>query len=366
MALRRLGKNNFYHAYFRSLVAQPDGSLRKIQRLVNLYTDDLVTAQALEAELMIKNRIARRKQRLEAHFLKLEIEAGRRPASDLPVIQPARRRRKRLKIADALDAAAKYRPVGETAAKCWRAFVRDIGCTYMDEVTAEAAFDYLNRKYKGKTYNNVKSALNAIFRVTLLDADLHESPFARVPRQTFVPDHQRPFTEQEFVRIYQAAEEPWKSAVLIAWFTGLRQKDVFTLKWRQIDGDIITTIPAKTARFGRAVQIPIHPQLAEAFKKLPRVGDRVLGAWPYRPATKKFKGYFPGLLKQLGIQDNERGIVNFNCCRDSFVTRCDAAGIPRHAVRGLVGHVSDEQTDLYSHDLASARLIQQLARVQLE
>jgi len=366
MALRRLGKNNFYHAYFRSLVAQPDGSLRKVQRLVNLYTDDLVTAQALEAELMIKNRIARRKQRLEAHFLKLEIEAGRRPASDLPVIQPARRRRKRLKIADALDAAAKYRPVGETAAKCWRAFVRDIGCTYMDEVTAEAAFDYLNRKYKGKTYNNVKSALNAIFRVTLLDADLQESPFGRVPRQTFVPDHQRPFTEEEFVRIYQAAEEPWKSAVLIAWFTGLRQKDVFTLRWRQIDGDIITTIPAKTARFGRAVQIPIHPQLAEALKKLPRVGDRVLGAWPYRPATKKFKGYFPGLLKQLGVQDNERGIVNFNCCRDSFVTRCDAAGIPRHAVRGLVGHVSDEQTDLYSHDLTSARLIQQLARVQLE
>lgn len=42
------------------------------------------------------------------------------------------------------------------------------------------------------------------------------------------------------------------------------------------------------------------------------------------------------------------------------------AGVPRHAVRGLVGHISDSQTDLYSHDLTSARLVQSLPRVKLD
>jgi hypothetical protein len=39
------------------------------------------------------------------------------------------------------------------------------------------------------------------------------------------------------------------------------------------------------------------------------------------------------------------------------VSRLDAAGIPRHAIRGMVGHVSDDTTDLYSHDLTTARQI---------
>lgn len=28
MALRRRGKNNFYHAYFRTVIAGPDGTLK--------------------------------------------------------------------------------------------------------------------------------------------------------------------------------------------------------------------------------------------------------------------------------------------------------------------------------------------------
>ena len=192
-----------------------------------------------------------------------------------------------------------------------------------------------------------------------------ESPFARIPNRSLSSKHQRPFTEAEFIRIYHAAQEPWKTAVLIAWFTGLRQKDVFLLRWDQIEGDVLTTLPAKTARFGRAVQIPIHPQLSEALQKLPRCGARVLGAWGYDPDAASFKRAFGDLLRSLGIRDNIHGKVVFNSLRDSFITRCDEAGIPRHAIRGIVGHTEDNMTDLYSHDLTSARQVQLLPRVKL-
>ena len=82
MALRKRGKNGYWHAYFRAVLSNPDGTLRYALRTVNLGTTDLVTARALEAELMAKNRAARLHQRAEAHMTRLDIEAGLRPASD--------------------------------------------------------------------------------------------------------------------------------------------------------------------------------------------------------------------------------------------------------------------------------------------
>jgi len=370
MALRKRGKTGTWHAYFRTVVSLPDGKLKYATTTVNLYTDDLVTARAMEADLMAKNKAARQHQRTTAKIRQLEVAAGLRPVEDLPQPIIREKRARRLALADALETAAKYKSIGESAAKCFRAFAKAVNVKYMDEITPEIAFEYLCQKApensSGKTFNNIKSALNAVFRLTLLDSGMDESPFARIPNRSLSSTHQRPFTEEEFIRIYNAAPEPWKTASLIAWFTGLRQKDVFLLRWDQIDGDVLTTTPAKTARFGRAVQIPIHPQLAEALTRLPRNGDRVLGAWPYNPDSITFRRAFGNLLRRLNIRDNVYGTVIFNSFRDSFVTRCDEAGIPRHAIRGIVGHTGDQMTDLYSHDLASARQVQQLPHVKLE
>ena len=368
MALRQRGKDNFYHAYFRTVIAQSDGTLKYATTTVNLGTDDLITARSLEAELLKKNKAVRLHQRATARQIQMEIAAGERPVTDIQKIVHVKRK-KRLKIADALNTAVKYRELGKTAQERFISFANAVPYKYMDEITPEIAFGYLDAKCpnakNGKNYNNIKSALNNVFKLTLLDAGLEESPFTRIPSRKNLSQHQRPFTEDEFVRIYNAAPEPWKTASLIAWFTGLRQKDVFMLRWDQIQGDVLVTVPAKTARFGRAVRIPIHPQLLEVLKSLPHYGDRVLGKWDYRADTP-FRKAFGNLLRKLKITDNEDGFVAFNSLRDSFVTRCDEAGIPRHAVRGLVGHVSDDQTDLYSHDLESARLVQRLPRVKLD
>ena len=369
MALRKRGKTGCWHAYFRTVTALPDGRLKYATTTVNLFTDNLVVARALEAELMAKNKAARMHQRATAKIRQLEVAAGVRPAEELPHPIIREKRLRRLALANALEAAAKYKSIGETTAKRFRAFVKAMKLKYMDEVTPDIAFEYLCSKApddtSGKNFNNIKSALNAVFRLTLLDSGMDESPFAKIPNRSLCSKHQRPFTEAEFVRIYHAAQEPWKTAVLIAWFTGLRLKDVFLLRWDQIEGDVLTTKPAKTSRFGRAVQIPVHPQLAEALQNLPRSGDRVLGAWEYDPKSVSFRRAFGDLLRSLGITDNIHGTVVFNSLRDSFITRCDEAGIPRHAIRGIVGHTEDNMTDLYSHDLTSARQVQQLPRVKL-
>lgn len=348
MALRKLGK--YYHAYF--VQWERDGTeLRRRQVQKCLYTDDPNVARLLENKLMSEARATSTEAKASA---KIEaIITG----ETVKRVRP----RRRVKIEDAVRRASRYADLGATSLRHWRRFEREIGVGYLDEVTPEAALSYLEHiGGGGKNFNNIRSALNGIFKLLLIDAGLSESPFERIhPRKTSTVS-QRPFSPDEYRRILDAASEPWRSAVQIAWYTGLREKDVFTLKWSEIRGDVIRKLPAKTARFKREVLIPIHPALAAVLKSIPRNGDRVLGNWSYNPNYIGFRRAFSEILTRAGIQSDERGLARFNSLRNSFISRCDAAGIPRHAIRGIVGHVSDDMTDLYSHDETSARLIQSL------
>ena len=349
MALRKRGR--YYHAYFVAWERSGE-TLRRRQVERCLYTDDLDVARVLEQKLMDDNRGKSVRVRAEAKIDAI-LSGGTVTVEHAP--------KRRMKIADAVARAERYHELGKTSLRHWRRFQSKIRVRYMDEVSPEMALRYLDGlNVGGKTFNNIRSSLNGIFKLLLIDAGLPESPFERIHTRRAVTVSQRPFTREEYRRIVAAAPSPWREAAQIAWYTGLREKDVFTLRWAEIRGDLIRKLPAKTARFKREVLIPVHPKLAELLKTIPRDGARVLGAWSYNPDYIGFRRAFGEILTRAGVTDNREGRVCFNSFRNSFISRCDAAGIPRHAIRGIVGHVSDKMTDLYSHDEASARLIQSL------
>lgn len=353
MALRKRN-NHYWHAYFDKW-ERTGTTLKKRRVEVCLYTHDFDVAHKLEADLMQKNKAASIEARAGA---KIEALLNGTTVD----VQRHSTQKRRLKIADALKRAERYRVIGDTAQKHWRRFVRESGTVYMDEVTPEAALAYLERIAPdgSKSFNNARCALNGIFKLLQVDAGITSSPFELIRSRRVSSVSQRPITPDEYRRILDVAPEPWRSAVQIAWYTGMREKDVFTLKWSEIRGDLIRKLPAKTARFRREVLIPIHPALQAVLNILPHKSERVLGAWPYKPHYIGFTSKFGKILDAAGIQRDGDSVVNFNSLRNSFISRCDAAGIPRHAIRGIVGHVSDQITDLYSHDETSARLIQKL------
>lgn len=364
MAIRKRGKLGYYSSYFRGLDERPDGSLVAVTREVCLHTSDPVTAAALDQQLREREKRHRAELRARAFARQLMEPDASAPVSAPIVSHNARARR--LRLTDALDAAAKYADVSPTAARIWRRFARSVSVQYMDQLTPQIIHAYLDQYEHGKTYNQRRWAIGRICALTRMESGLDQSPVTVIPSRRNDSRHQRPITEPEFVRLYQAAPEPWHTAVLIAWHTGLRERDVAALRWDQIRDGVILTTPGKTSRFGRSVQIPVHPQLASALAELPHVSEFVLGAWLRRGEVQsQHRRQFAALLSSVGIASNQDGIVNFNSLRDSFVSRLDAAGIPRHAIRGMVGHTSDEMTDLYSHDLTTARRILELPAPEL-
>lgn len=352
MALRRFTSKGHWHCYFRT----SDGKLKSI----STGTTDKRQAQDIAAAIMEQARSDRRNTRLKKLL---------HPDHD-ETTPAATSTSKGVKIKDLLQLVEKYRDVSVSMRRAWNRFVEFLppAIAYAAQVTPEIAFEYLQEKYNdqsAKAWNNNKTYLHNLFKTVLLDARMPESPFARVIQRKNTGRSQRPFSDDEAARIIAAAKEPWKSAAMIAWYTGMRQKDCFALRWEDITNGVITILPAKTARHGRSVQIPVHADLAKCLAKLPRKDDRVLGFSDLKCHNSgSFTTSFGKLLKELNITSDKTGIVNFNSFRNSFVTRCDAANIPRHALRGIVGHTDDKQTNLYSHDLTGAKQILTLPKLK--
>lgn len=359
MAIRKMGGT--YYVYFRDI----DG--RIVTR--SLKTGNKELAEKLHKSFMLKLQAKKGSLVIMRNFPEQFKETP--PATIAPPkIKRNANERGSIQLDCMLELAESRRTWTDKKrrAETWKRFTDDIPCQYADEVTPQIALDYLNRKYgkmSGKTYNNVKTSLNSIFKLCLVESGLQQSPFEIIcNRKVENVEHHRAFTTDEFLRIFAAAVEPWKSAALISWYTALRKETCFRLAWDHINTEdkSITIMPGKTARFGRAVYIPIHPQLWQHLQSLPRPESDsapILSQWKAHIRHKIYPrgNYFAGLLKELQINDTAEGKASFHSIRASFVTRCDENGISRRATRGIAGHTSDNMTDLYSHDKETAKQI---------
>ena len=355
MALRKRGKSDYYYSYYRGLDERPDGTLVAVMREVCLHTSDATTAAALDHQL--REREAARRASLRARAFARQLLDGGTDAPAAPEIAHEHRR-PRLRLADALDVAAKYGSVGQTLRVVWGKFARECGARYMDEITPQRVHAYLSGYERGKTYNNVRGCINRVYVLTRMESGVDVSPADAVPTRRNDSRHQRELTEDEFVRLYNTAPEPWHTAVLIGWHTGMREEDVFSLRWDQIVNGNIEKLPGKTAAYGRSVQIPIHWQLQQALDLLPHVGPYLFSAWcPDGRVRASQRDTWRDLRRKLGIESNAFGLAKFNSLRNNAATRFDENAVPRHATQGVLGHASERMTNLYSHDLKSAQKI---------
>jgi integrase len=113
--------------------------------------------------------------------------------------------------------------------------------------------------------------------------------------------------------------------------------------------------PEKTSRLSKKVKIPMHPALIEELEKLRSDDEFALPAMARRYKIRHFQSEFAELLVKCGIADNQEGMVGFHSLRHTFVTRLEETGAGRSVAQKLVGHGSPVMTELYSHDLESAR-----------
>jgi integrase len=171
------------------------------------------------------------------------------------------------------------------------------------------------------------------------------------------------FTPKQLASLLDvASSEDWKGAILCAYFTGLRLRDVADLEWSSVDltGQIITVETRKTRK---TVIVPIHPQFGAWLLKQ----TRGIGKAPVFPtlAGKSGSGKsglsmaFKRIMHKAGIKGRvlreangagrSQSSLSFHSLRHSFNTALANAGVGVELRQELIGHSSLEMNKLYTH-----------------
>ena len=351
MGLRKRGK--YWHIYWKE-----NGTLRSLSTGCTVKAEAVAFDNAKKLELAQKRAI-----RLRCRI------TGENPQKKLDAVSPdppKDHKRGSIRLDAMFQTALQYRKLSKTHKSIFDRFVRECGKIYADQITPRIALEYLRSKYgqgNGKSFNNSKTILNTIFKLCMIETGLEISPFERIMNMRVEKvQHHRPLTQEEFLRAFHAAEEPWKTASLIAWHTGARLETCKRIMQELLTNpaDSITIKPGKTSRFGRSVFIPIHAELLQWINKIIASGVD-WQSWQFKEIKGKERlSYYVSLLRSLNINDTEDGKASFHSLRCSFITNCDREKIDRKDTRGIVGQVADETTDLYSYDTEGAKAILKL------
>lgn len=349
MALRKRG--NRYFAYYRDI----DGK----QVTCALKTSVKSEAVSMHEKLMVQVRAKKGMHEIVNRF-----PSTMRPEENIVsiAVQPEHKRGT-LAISDMWETALKYRQLSESHKKSFDRFQREIRVRYADQVTPSLALEYLEKNYSkgnGKTFNNNKTILNTIFKLCLVEANLKASPFEKIlNRRVNKVESHRPLTKDEYEKIMNSEDKLCRLMACLSWYTGMRLETCARVSGSMIDleDNSLTITPGKTSRFKRAVYIPIHNKLMDYLKTNFEFNETPFSVQAGITNGKNFSSKFLKLLKKLEIFDTPEGKASFHSIRASFITRMDEAGIPRHAIQGIVGQVSEATTNLYSHDKETAKKI---------
>ena len=209
----------------------------------------------------------------------------------------------------------------------------------------------------------VSVALNAAFRQGYITANpciaLENLPEETAERSNFTP--------MQVARLVKAAEGDWPGAILFAYYTGARLRDVANMRWNAIDlnARLISFIPSKTKK---QVTIPLHPDLEHSLLKSPGVGKAFLfpslaerGTW----GKNGLSGQFARVMTQAGIagkitrhtvEGRANSSLSFHSLRHSFNSALANAGVSQEIRQKLTGHSSTEMNAIYTHhELAPLR-----------
>ena len=241
--------------------------------------------------------------------------------------------------------------------------------TYRGSVITQERSYQLKSELSPKTINTYQQVLTEVFQLLARDAGIIENPFASIPMLKKESESREAFSEDELAIIRDNLDDFTRPLFTIAIATALREGDICTLKWSEIDfkRELIIKRMRKT---GNMVEIPIMPPLrvylsqlqtdsAEAEYVLPKHAEMYLNnssGVSYR--IKQFLENKCRIATTKTLEGRSRAVSvkDLHSCRHTFCYYAGLYGIPLTIVQSIVGHMTPEMTKHYSaHASLSAK-----------
>ena len=216
-----------------------------------------------------------------------------------------------------------------------------------------------------KTINTYQQTLSEVFKLLSRDAGIVFNPFDAIPKLEKNAETREAFSEKELNLIRDNADDFILPLFVIAIATALREGDICTLKWSDIDFDK-ELIVRKMHKTGKYVEIPMIPPLKEYLLELQdkvtcedEYSEYVLPrhALMYQQNSSGISYRIKHFLehkccikttKTLEGRSRSVSIKDLHSCRHTFCYYAGVYGIPLNVVQSIVGHMTPEMTKHYS------------------
>ena len=218
-----------------------------------------------------------------------------------------------------------------------------------------------------KTINTYQQTLSEVFKLLARDAGIVFNPFDAIPKLEKNAETREAFSEKELNLIRDNADDFILTLFVIAIATALREGDICTLKWSDIDFDK-ELIVRKMHKTGKYVEIPMIPPLKEYLLELQEKKTEMVDyseyvlpkhARMYQQNSSGISYRIKHFLEQkCGIKTTKApegrsrsvSIKDLHSCRHTFCYYAGVYGIPLNVVQSIVGHMTPEMTKHYSAD----------------
>ena len=239
--------------------------------------------------------------------------------------------------------------------------------TYGKFTVRKAGQRRVAKPLSGATVTDHITTVAEVFSLLADDAGILSNPFADIPKPAFQSENRQPFTTEELQTIRDNLDDFTRPLFIIAIATALREGDICTLKWSEIDFRNLVIRRDRMRKTGIGVDVPIMPPL-EAYLKELREGRQTEGEYADYVLPLHAEMY---LHNRSGVSYRIKSFLENKChivttakpngrtravsikdlhsCRHSFCYYAGLYGIPMNIVQGIVGHLTPEMTKLYSN-----------------
>jgi integrase len=258
------------------------------------------------------------------------------------------------------------------AEKEHKASVEDDQCIlrWLDPYLAELTLDQINRELidtiqtarkaegvSNATVNRTMALLRAILRCAEVDWEW----MTRAPKVRMLPEPKRRvrwLTETEADRLIAELPEHLADIVRFALATGLREGNILSLEWSQVDLTRRTAwIHPDQAKARRAIPVPLNKDAVIALRR--QVGKHATRVFTYNgsPIAKAGTAAWKKALARAGITD-----FRFHDLRHTWASWMVQAGTPLNVLQEMGGWETPAMVNRYAH-LSSEHLAEYAERI---
>ena len=196
-----------------------------------------------------------------------------------------------------------------------------------------------DQKIRPATVNKERMQLNTSLNKAVAHGKLSVNPLAgKMKKLTEDNIRERVLSQQEFERLLECLASPLKEMTLVAFYLGMRQREIVELSWGQVDLEKnLIRLRGEDTKTGFKRRIPIHPRIRVIIENLPR-GIRSKRVFlnqgrPIRAFVGSCKRQWYNAVKEAGLGD-----FTFHDLRHCAINNLRLAGNDHFTIMTISGH----------------------------